>query len=805
MKTTHHRTQKGNGMMRKLPGILAGALVLAAGTAHADERYELVRVGNEAQPAGALSGASVFVSPGHGWVWDSQRGWRTQRGVSYGLVEDLSNAEAALQYLVPYLWNAGATVYTTRERCMNPNMVIVEPGGEGLELEGNWNSERLSGTWNGTLYSHSATDGPATARAIYTPDIPEDGEYGVYLWYRPARTGNTAEDTRIFIRHSGGDTLWTQNQNHGGYTWKYVGSYHFEAGADAENASVVIENTSSDPDSQVVAGAVRFGGGMSDTIREGTTTGHPRWEESGRYYAKFSGFDPTADTRTYNSVSAMPMFSEWLMEPHEAGRSIYLSWHTNASGADGSARGLFTFVYGPDRWGGLDEFTGYPGGVELAVATHDRVMAAVHAEYDPDWRDGPKVTRWLGETNPRNNNRMPAALLEYGFHDNEQDAAYILDPIFRDAVAKGTYAGVVEYFVNEVPGFDDMTILPERPTGLTVRNLGGERAEISWEEPPFNDGTRADLGDRATSYRLYKSPNGYGFDNGRDVPDRTAVVSGLERGKTHFFRVTARNSGGESFPSETLAVRVPEESGGKRVLLVNGFHRFDSGLNYHDGRSYRGIKSRMNTYNYSVQHALAADRPNLLLDSTSSHAVRAGGVSLTGYDAVLWIMGRETAGSFSLDADLRERIDGYLDMGGSLMISGTDIGTALVEEEGGEEFLRRVFRAELAASDSGSHTAAPANETDIAELREVRFDDGTGPVYHADRPDVFRPAEGGHTLLVYTDSETEGAAAIVHGEDYRLLLMGFPFETIEDPEVRRAAMQALLDGLLDGQDATPAK
>ncbi len=805
MKTTHHTTQKGRGMMRTLPGILAGALTLAAGAAHADSRHELVRLGNEAQPTGALTGASVFVSPGHGWVWDPQRGWRTQRGVSHGLIEDHSNGEAVLQYFVPYLWNAGATVYTTRERCMNTNMVIVEPGGDGLELEGDWSSERLPGTWNGMLYSHTTTDGPATARAIYTPDIPEDGHYAVYLWYRPARTGSTAEDARVFIRHSGGDTLWTQNQNHGGYTWKYVGTYHFEAGADSERGAVVIENTSSDPDSQVVAGAVRFGGGMSDTMREGTTTGRPRWEESGRYYAKFAGFQPEKDTRVYNTVSAMPMFSEWLAEPHEVGRSIYLSWHTNASGGAATARGLFTFIYQPDRWGGVDQFTGYPGGVELAFATHNAVMAAVHADYDPEWHDGPVVTRYLGETNPRNNNRMPAALLEYGFHDNVEDAAYILDPIFRDTVSKGTYAGVVEYFVNEVPGFDNATLLPEKPTGLSVSYLGGGRAEISWEEPPYNDGTRAHLGDRATSYRIYKSPNGYGFCNGYDVPDRTAILTGLEPGELAYFRVTARNKGGESFPSETLALRVPEESGGQRVLLVNGFHRLDRAMNFHDGRSYRGILSRMNTYNYSVQHAAAADRPGLLLDGASSKAVRAGRVNLAGYDAVIWIMGRETAGSFSLDRDLRDRMDGYLAMGGSLMISGTDIGTALTDERGGEAFLRRVFRAELASGDSGSHTAMPANETDIPELREIRFDDGSGPVYHADRPDVFRPAEGGHALLSYANGNGDEAAAIVYAEDYRLLLMGFPFETIEDPEVRRTAMQGALEFLLDGRDATPAK
>ena len=41
------------------------------------------------------------------------------------------------------------------------------------------------------------------------------------------------------------------------------------------------------------------------------------------------------------------------------------------------------------------------------------------------------ITRWLGETNPDSNFKMPAVLLENGYHDNPHDAAYILEPEFQ--------------------------------------------------------------------------------------------------------------------------------------------------------------------------------------------------------------------------------------------------------------------------------------------------------------------------------------------------------------------------------------
>ena len=95
-------------------------------------------------PAGALSGASIFVNPGHGWFWDTTSvRWETQRfDNGTDLVEDLSNGEIVMQFLVPYLQNAGARVYTCRERDMQTNMAIVTDGGHGLLADGHLDDER---------------------------------------------------------------------------------------------------------------------------------------------------------------------------------------------------------------------------------------------------------------------------------------------------------------------------------------------------------------------------------------------------------------------------------------------------------------------------------------------------------------------------------------------------------------------------------------------------------------------------------------------------------------------------------------
>ena len=86
---------------------------------------------------GALSGKTIYLSPGHGFYRSSPLGrWATQRGNTNGVVEDLVSIETLNQYLLPMLMGAGATVIPVRESDLNPRMVILNNGGEGYSEEG---------------------------------------------------------------------------------------------------------------------------------------------------------------------------------------------------------------------------------------------------------------------------------------------------------------------------------------------------------------------------------------------------------------------------------------------------------------------------------------------------------------------------------------------------------------------------------------------------------------------------------------------------------------------------------------------
>src|SRR5688572_1698136 len=74
---------------------------------------------------GALSGKTIYVSPGHGWYWTGSY-WTTQRGLTNWIVEDLVSVETIDQFLLQYLRLMGAHVVPLREADLNTDLVVVD-------------------------------------------------------------------------------------------------------------------------------------------------------------------------------------------------------------------------------------------------------------------------------------------------------------------------------------------------------------------------------------------------------------------------------------------------------------------------------------------------------------------------------------------------------------------------------------------------------------------------------------------------------------------------------------------------------
>jgi hypothetical protein len=731
------------------------------------------------QPAGFLSGKSIFLAPGHGWYYnDDLEAWLTQRGNSNGIVEDFSNGEPVFQYLLPYFWNAGAGVYTCRERDLNTQMTILDNGDAGFSTTGAWTASTSVGGYYGDDYLVAPVSLTETATATFTPSLPADGFYHVYVWFTAG--ANRATDCPITIRHADGETTVVQNQQHDGFTWTDLGEYYFQAEGPAENRQVVISNEGSNPATFVIADAVRFGGGVYPNADK------PRWEMSGLYHAPFTGCPECAS----NTVTTMPLYTAWEHESWEDG--IYLSWHTNAPNP---ASGTSTFAYSSDGWDGA--FDGVPGSLELRSAIHDEIVADIRAGWASTWPDLGEHTNWYGEINPNYNAETPGIIFEVAFHDTPADAEKLKEPGFRKLVARAVYQGAVRYYAErdgETPRF-----LPEPPQAPAVQWLDGDPT-VSWLPPPYDYGGLA--GDPADGYRVYLSRTGQGFGDAIETTREEAGLStgAAARGPVWYGRMTAYNEGGESFPTETLAISLGP---GPRVLIVNGFDRLDKSANvpesyYGGGTIYRGYLRRMNTYDYVIAHAEALAAAGVQFDSASNEAVTTGAIDLVDYPAVVWIVGEESTADVAFSATEQALLAAYLDDGGALFVSGSEIGWDLWENGSAADqaFYADYLRAEYVQDSSG--TGLVSGDGLFGEVGAFTFDYDDYLIYAANFPDCLQALAGGFTDLYYGTGQGAGVA-----DDtgvFRVVHLGFPFETIYDAEARAAIMSAAMEFLLADDD-----
>ena len=633
------------------------------------EQPRLRTLADGGQPLGALNGATIILSAGHGWLVTNGK-WGTQRSNSFGVVEDHSNAETVNQYLIPYLWNAGANVITTRERDLQTaELIETQP----INL-GPLPSERNPRAFRGKQFVLKAqtADEKTPTSYFYKPLFKKSGHYNITIWLAAPNEGKLPERLVVKIHTVAGTVKSEIFPTEQPGTWKSLGSFYFEAKRD--NQAVEISNEGMVTGEALGISAVRFGGGMgTQDGGEGIpSSGKPRWEESGLYYAEFAGFSPdiTGAGRRWNAVHAMPRFAEWLAQSSPKGTSVYLSWHTNAS-LDHTISGISTYIYGVDPWDSVENFSGVPGSERLAYYVHNRVLKDIRLGYNSEWEDVGIITRWLGETNPLSNGETPAMLLENGFHDNPRDAAFILDPKFRDLSARAAYRGLLEYFTNEVPGFTNSTLLPETPTAFSmIPGNGG--ISISWQAPESRntedpDSTKMLLGDAASGYRVFTSPNGYTFA-GSSVTESTDYLITESSLDWVAVRVCAENEGGRSLPTGTLVASVPKS--GKTtppsVLIVNAFDRLDTGqYREEEGGGLRGIVQEMNSRDYPVLFAEALHELGHAFGSCSDEAFAT--INTQGVATVIWISGDEE--SHSADQEALAKLGEFASAGGRVLLS----------------------------------------------------------------------------------------------------------------------------------------
>ncbi|GDX81251.1 xanthan lyase [Deltaproteobacteria bacterium] len=718
---------------------------------------------------GALTGAEVYLSQCHGWIWyDSLDGFSTQRGTWYETVEDFHNPEGANQALAPFLHNAGADVWAVKERDLHDAWSIADNDGDGYAESGAGIADGNAGfaDWGTWAYGENPFDGgttrlvPAGASATFSLTAPARGWTALYVAYDADQDHTAAASYAVTAR--GVTVKHELDQRTHGSTWRYLDTLWLDVG---DPVSVTVSTTSG----VVSTDAVRLGGGTGVIERHGETTVRPRWEEGAILAAQFNGapasvYDPYDDGNG-SDPSSRSVWAAW--EHPEERDSVYVSWHSNAcDGCD--ARGTSVYVYDSECSSGAP----IAGSDELAGLIQEELIAVGEA-WDPEWQDRGVRSDCFSEVNPSLNDEMPAVLIEIAFHDTEADIELLKEPGFRIDASRAIYRGIARYLEGE-----GVTFLPEPPQALTLRNTE-TGLSLTWEA-----GWAGDLwGDEPVDYLVQTSADGRAWSAGVAVTGLSTPID-AEFGELLFARVVARNGGGVSFPSAVVAAQRGE---GVPILLVNAFDRLDSGqLEIEDlggelGEVARMDLARINPGDILVSHALAIHAAGWPFDSAEDDALG----SLDPYALVVWATGEESTIDATFDDDQQAALRAFVAEGGALWTSGAELLWDLDEKGDADDaaFAAEVLGATYAADscDCGRATGATLLEGLMLEFGTVY------PVEWADELD-----SAGTVLAHYPDGAIAGALT------GNVAVFGFPFDAMGDASVQAEIAARLLPVLVPG-------
>ncbi|MEM7312662.1 MAG: N-acetylmuramoyl-L-alanine amidase, partial [Planctomycetota bacterium] len=512
---------------------------------------------------------------------------------------------------------------------------------------------------------------------------------------------------------------------------------------------------------------------------------------------------PTSEYRSSSSdrtatVSLSPRYAEYMNRQSDGSLSdrVFISYHSNAGG--GSARGILGLYNGNNSVSSATPNQFFLADTVAREVNND--LVAQNGQFEHTWFNRSTVTLdrsdiEFGEINNTYiQNEFDATIIETGFHDNQQDAEMLRDPKVRDAIGRATYQGVVKYF-RSIDGTTPLTMAPSAVTGVRVESLAEGVAVISWDFAQSN----SYAGDAADGYRVFVSSDGYGFDGGTEVAGNinSLVLANLDPNRVYYFQVAAFNEGGES-PRSSVVAGVPGDQN-QRVLIVDGFDRYDRSLNprvRYGNLTVDRVRPRFsNSFDYAIQaaDAIHASNDSVTVDTIPNQFVGSGTANLELYDAVIWLLGEESSQDSTFDADEQVRVENYLAGGGKLFVSGSEIAWDLDQLGNGRSFYKDTLRANYVADDANTYNVS-GSDGSLFEGISLEFDDGS-QFYDVNFPDVIS-ASGGSTSVMQYEGGSGGTAAIAYDPGMaagRVVVFGFPFETIVAADDRAATMFAILD------------
>lgn len=569
-----------------------------------------------------LSGNIIALWQSHGWYFEPKLNrWEWQRARIFQTVEDLYTQGYVMPFLMPMLENAGAYVMSPRERDINTFEQIIDADGkcaykgyQEYKKGEKWydgNSEGFA--YDRTEYRNfenpfkegkyrevkTSNDEGKVSLASWSAEVPEDGEYAVYVSY--VTTPNSVSDVKYTINSQSGTKSYTINQKMGGGTWLYLGHFPLKAGV---NENVVEVSNFSNEKGVVTADAVKIGGGygniarkveaMSENVKSDSgkesqamqmpeidyrwqLSNYPRFTEGARYFLQWAGvpdsvYSPTQGVNDYtDDYSCRGHWVNWIsggsrVRPDAEGLKIpvdlSLAFHTDAGTTPNDSIIGTLGIYMSKKFDKYADGTPRILSRDLTNKIMTNIVDDIRKQYEPDWARRGMWDRSYAEARVP---EVPSMLLELLSHQNFADMKYGLDPNFRFTVSRAIYKGMLQFIAKRDRRLYMVQPLPVNSFAITPYNEG--KFLLSWKPTADTLTINAD----ASAYLVYERVGNGAFKMiGKTTEPQ--YLTEVNDNLIHSYKIVAMNDGGKSFPSEVLSLGIAPNSKGT-VMVVNGFTR----------------------------------------------------------------------------------------------------------------------------------------------------------------------------------------------------------------------------------------
>lgn len=806
-----------------------------------------------------LSGRHMTVWASHGRYYDIDKGiWKWQRPLLFGTVEDLYTQTIVIPYLIPMLENAGAYVFTPRERDWQKNEVIVDneaaqlyPRNTKYELttgfkmhEGTY-TDRENPFVAGTAMILPTVQHQKPVQVKYTAEIPESGRYAVYVSY--PKVEDAVEDVEYTVYHSGIATKFSVNQTMGYGTWVYLGSFWFSKYNEQHpDLNCIVVSNRSDSKGHIGLDAIRIGGGMGNIERGGTVSGYARTLEGARYYGQWAGApyevycSKNGESDYGDDINVRSHMQNWLnggsiFNPDTTGLKVplelSLAVHSDAGyNRDGrSVHGTLAIATTNFNNGSLATPLTRNVSYSFARQLYDNMEKDMSHAFGT-WNKRKLVDKNYSETRIPT---VPSAIIETLSHQSFPDMKIGQHPYGKFQIARSLYKTILKYESRMHDKPYVVQPLPPRDFALSLRD--SSMVVLTWDERLDDTEETA----RPQYYRLYTALDDYDFDNGQDVGGKRAAMR-LEAGHRYRFKVTACNSGGESMSTNTLSAYVSKNPQA-RMLVVDGFERLSAPFII-DNDTLQGFDMSQDE---GVQMGMYPgwSGPQLSFDKSKMGSELKSGL---GYSSNDW------AGTFFAGNNMdiaAEHVESIASTGKYTVVSCSlkafekglvnpsdyqliDFAFGLQKEDGqlDTHFKTLSPQSQLIMKNymlnggsiliSGSYTGSDMSTEEDKQFADSHLKYCYAPAdslqfggevkglgtsfeiycrpnalhYAASHPEMLSPVGEGFPVMTYDNG---GCAAVAYkGEKYASMTIGFPIECITDKQKRNSIMSGILTFLL---------